>query len=77
MESFKTLWGRYKQCSKLLETNQTMYSFRHGGALKVFEQSGSLVKLQQVMGHSNLQVSMTYLRGLNAGTLAVDDMPTL
>ena len=77
VDFFKTLWGRYKQCSKLLEPNQTMYSFRHGGALKVFEQSGSLVKLQQVMGHSNLQVSMTYLRGLNAGTLSVDDMPTL
>lgn len=74
---FKTLWNRFKQRSTLLEPNQTMYSFRHGGALKVFEQSGSLVKLQQVMGHSNLQVSMTYLRGLNAGTLSVDDMPTL
>jgi len=77
VDFFKTLWGRYKQFSTLLEPNQTMYSFRHGGALKVFEQSGSLVKLQQVMGHSNLQVSMTYLRGLNTGNLSVHDMPLL
>ncbi len=77
VDFFKTLWGRYKQCSTLLEPNQTMYSFRHGGALKVFEQSGSLVKLQQVMGHSNLQVSMTYLRGLNASSLTIEDMPSL
>jgi hypothetical protein len=54
-----------------------MYSFRHGGALSVFEQSNSLVKLQQVMGHSSLQVSLTYLRGLDVKRLDVADMPSL
>jgi integrase len=72
---FKTLWGRYKKESKLLEPDQTLYSMRHGGALKVFEQTGSLVKLQQVMGHSSLQVSLTYLRGLEVKQLDVTDMP--
>ena len=75
VDFFKTLWGRYKKCSTLLKPNQTMYSFRHGGALKVFEQTGSLVKLQQVMGHSSLQVSLTYLRGLEVKQLDVSDMP--
>lgn len=77
VDFFKTLWGRYKQHSILLEANQTMYSFRHSGALKVFEQTGSLVKLQQVMGHSSLQVSLTYLRGLEVKQLKVEDMPDL
>ena len=74
---FKTLWGRYRKESKLLEPDQTLYSMRHGGALKVFEQTGSLVKLQQVMGHSSLQVSLTYLRGLEVKQLDVSDMPSL
>jgi integrase len=74
---FATLWGKFKKKSQYLEPDQTMYSFRHGGALKVFEQSRSLVKLQQVMGHSSLQVSLTYLRGLEVKHLEVGDMPDL
>ena len=74
---FKTSWGRYKQVSVLLEKNQTLYSFRHSGAIQVFEKTGSLVKLQQVMGHSSLQVSLTYLRGLDVKQLDVADMPSL
>jgi site-specific recombinase XerD len=54
-----------------------MYSYRHSGALNVFEQTCSLVKLQQVMGHSSLQVSLTYLRGLEVKQLKVEDMPDL
>ena len=59
---FKTLWSRYKGQSHLLEQDQTLYSFRHTGAIKVFEKTGSLLKLQQVMGHSDMKVSLTYLR---------------
>ena len=74
---FKTLWGRYKKVSELLEKDQTLYSFRHTGAIRVYEKTGSLVKLQQVMGHSSLQVSLTYLRGLEVKQLELDDMPSL
>jgi integrase len=74
---FKTLWGRYKKESKLLEIGQTLYSFRHTGAIQVYEKTGSLVKLQQVMGHSTLQVSLTYLRGLEVKRLNLEDLPCL
>jgi integrase len=74
---FLTLWGRYKKASTLLEQNQTLYSFRHSGAIHVYENTGSLVKLQQVMGHSSLQASMTYLRGLEVRQLSLNDMPAL
>ena len=73
---FKTLWGRYKKESELLEKDQTLYSFRHTGAIQVYEKTGSLTKLQQVMGHSSLQVSLTYLRGLEVRQLDQNDMPT-
>ena len=56
---FKTLWTRYKRKSNLIEKDQTLYSFRHTGAIQVYEKTGSLTKLQQVMGHSSLQVSLT------------------
>ncbi len=74
---FKTLWGSYKKESELLEKDQTLYSFRHSGAIQVYEKTGSLVKLQQVMGHSSLQVSLTYLRGLEVQQMELEDMPSL
>ena len=45
------------------------------GAIQVYEKTGSLTKLQQVMGHSSLQVSLTYLRGLEVKQLDAEDMP--
>ena len=74
---FKTLWTRYKRKSNLIEKDQTLYSFRHTGAIQVYEKTGSLTKLQQVMGHSSLQVSLTYLRGLEVKQLDTEDMPQL
>jgi integrase len=74
---FKTLWSRYKRKSHLLERDQTLYSFRHTGAINVFEKTGSLLKLQQVLGHSDMKVSLTYLRGLEVKQLDVEDLPEL
>ena len=74
---FKGLWTKYKKQSKLLEKDQTLYSFRHTGAIQVYEKTGSLTKLQQVMGHSSLQVSLTYLRGLEVQQMELEDMPEL
>ena len=36
--------------------------------------TGSLVKLQKVMGNSSLNVSLTYLRGLEVAELTEEDM---
>lgn len=74
---FKTLWTKYKKQSKLLEDNQTLYSFRHTGAINVYEKTGSLTKLQQALGHSSLNVSLTYLRGLEISELNEIDMPLI
>jgi integrase len=74
---FNGLWTKFRKHSKLLKPEQTIYSFRHSGAIRLFEKTGSLTKLQQVMGHSSLQVSLTYLRGLQIKQLLVEDMPDL
>ena len=71
------LWSRYKKTSKVLEDGVTLYSWRHHGAVNVFEKTGSLLKLQQVMGHSDMKVSLTYLRGLEVKQLDVEDLPEL
>jgi integrase len=71
------LWSRYKQQSTALKAGVTLYSFRHTGAINVFEKTGSLLKLQQVMGHSELTTSLIYLRGLEIKQLEVDDLPEL
>ena len=72
---FKTIWGRFKRVSKLLEQDQTLYSFRHSGAIEIFKRTGSLTKLQKAMGHSSINVSLTYLRGLEVAELTESDMP--
>jgi integrase len=74
---FKTKWTRYKRSSKFDLTNVTLYSFRHTGAINVFEKTGSIQKVKEVMGHSNLQATLIYLRGLDTTYLSVNDMPTL
>ena len=63
-EYFKTLWSRFKTQSNTLEQEQTLYSFRHTGAIEIFKRTGSITKLQKAMGHSSINVSLTYLRGL-------------
>jgi integrase len=74
---FKGLWSRFKRRSKLLEENQTLYSFRHTGAIDVYKRTGSIEKLKAAMGHSNILVSLTYLRGLDVAELNEEDMPMI
>ena len=54
---------------------ETQYFFRHSGAIEIFKRTGSLTKLQKAMGHSSLNVSLTYLRGLEVAELKEEDMP--
>ena len=72
---FKTLWSRYKKQTKFLKQGQTLYSFRHSGAIDIFKRTGSITKLQKAMGHSSINVSLTYLRGLEITELKEEDMP--
>ena len=48
---FSTLWSRYKKQSNVLKEGQTLYSFRHSGAIDIFKRTGSITKLQKAMGH--------------------------
>ena len=72
---FKTLWGKFRKRSKLLQPNQTLYSFRHTGAIEIYKRTGSLTVLQQAMGHASLAVSLGYLRNLEVPMLKMEDMP--
>ena len=74
---FKTLWSRFKRVSELIEQDQTLYSFRHSGAIGIFKRTGSITKLQKAMGHSSINVSLTYLRGLEIPELNEEDMPMI
>jgi len=42
---------------------------------EIFKRTGSLIKLQKAMGHSSINVSLTYLRGLEVAELTEEDMP--
>ena len=44
-------------------------------AIETFKRTGSIHKLQRAMGHSSLNESLTYLRGLEVAELKEEDMP--
>ena len=72
---FSLVWKRFKRLNEDIDSNVTLYSFRHSGAIEIFKRTGSLHKLQRAMGHSSLNVSLTYLRGLEVAELKEEDMP--
>ena len=74
---FSTLWKRFKTNTDVVEEMQTLYSFRHSGAIDIFKRTGSITKLQKAMGHSSINVSLTYLRGLEVPELKEEDMPVI
>ena len=74
---FSLKWRRFKKLNKDLNNNLTLYSFRHSGAINIYKRTGSLSKLQTAMGHSSLNVSLTYLRGLEVAELKEEDMPMI
>jgi len=74
---FSELWERFKGSSNSIEEMQTLYSFRHSGAIDIFKRTGSITKLQKAMGHSSINVSLTYLRGLEIPELTEEDMPVV
>ncbi|WP_421942433.1 tyrosine-type recombinase/integrase [Pedobacter sp.] len=64
---FKTQWSRAKTQmlkSNLIQKNHTLYSFRHTAAVQVYKRTKDLNILQQLLGHSNMIVTLKYLRGL-------------
>lgn len=64
---FNTAWTRHFNIMLklgLVEQNQTIYSFRHTAAVNVYKQTKDLHLLQQLLGHSNMIVTLKYLRGL-------------
>jgi len=72
-------WGlrciRFKKKHPEIGEQTTIYSFRHSGAIEIFKRTGSITTLQKAMGHSSINVSLTYLRGLEVAELKEDDMP--
>ena len=74
---FKGVWSRFKKVNSSINKDITLYSFRHSGAIEIFKRTGSLTKLQKAMGHSSINVSLTYLRGLEIAELTEEDMPAI
>ncbi len=63
---FSRQWSRAikKMPNGTIEKNQTIYSFRHTAAVNVYHKTKDIHILQQLLGHSNMIVTLKYLRGL-------------
>ena len=71
---FNGVWKRFKALNPKLDKDITLYSFRHTGAIEIFKRTALTHKLQRAMGHSSINVSLTYLRGLEVAELNEEDM---
>jgi len=54
---------------------ETLYSFRYSGVIEIFKRTDSVTMLQKAMGHSSINVNLTYLKGLEIAELKEEDMP--
>lgn len=64
---FNLQWSRAKKKLiklNLIEAGHTLYSFRHTSAIEVFKKTNNIKLLQHLMGHSNVNTTLIYLRGL-------------
>jgi integrase len=63
---FSLQWTRAvsKMEKGMVEQNQTIYSFRHSAAINIYRRTKDIHILQQLLGHSNMIVTLKYLRGL-------------
>lgn len=64
---FSMNWTRLRAdmlTAKVLQDDQTIYSFRHTAAVDIFKRTKDLHILQQLLGHSTMIVTLKYLRGL-------------
>lgn len=66
---FNTIWDRLRPEMlrlKIIRDGQTIYSFRHSAAIEIYKNCKDVSIVQQLMGHSNMIVTLTYLRSLGA-----------
>jgi len=78
---FSLMWNRAKdkmQIKGLINKNNTLYSFRHSAATNLFNRHNNLHLLQRLFGHSNMIVTLTYLRGIGLDNIEDEKiMPNL
>lgn len=64
---FNLMWGKAKIKmirEGILQPKQTIYSFRHTAVVNVYRKTKDLQILQQLLQHSDMIVTLNYLRGL-------------
>ncbi|MES2447311.1 MAG: site-specific integrase [Bacteroidota bacterium] len=72
---FNTAWTRSWRkmyAIGLIHKNQTIYSFRHTSVVNIYKKTKDIHILQKLLGHSDMIVTLKYLRGL--GELNSDDL---
>ena len=74
---FSLAWKRFKRVNSCIVDDTTIYSFRRTEAIETFKTTVSITKLQRARGPSSINVSLTYLRGLEVPELKEEDMPMI
>lgn len=80
-EYFSNIWKKVKRklkIKKLATADHTLYSIRHTAAVSLFRRTQDLPKLSQLMGHSNVNITIVYLKSLGVLlNITEDDLPQI
>lgn len=80
-EYFGTIWKRLKKqllSDRIIQEDHTLYSVRHTAAVLLFKRTQDLPKLSQLMGHSDVNVTLVYLRSLGVLlNITENDLPII
>ena len=63
--------------SKLLEQDPKNFSFCHSRVIKILKITDNINRLKKTKRHSSINVSLTYLRGLEIPEPTEDDVPVV
>ena len=76
---FKLLFRRFRMNANLNLIDKTIYSLRHTAAIQVFKRTNELRMVQRLLGHSDIQVTMIYLRSLGEfdEPICLKDLPKI
>ena len=72
---FATAWNRFAETVNTIRDGQTMYSFKHTGAVQLYQATKDIYLVSRMCGHTSVTTTEIYLRSLGQSIQNADISP--
>lgn len=69
---FATAWNRFAETVRTIRQGQTMYSFKHTGAVQLYQATKDIYLVSRMCGHTSITTTEIYLRSLGESIREAD-----